>query len=73
MPRLSVLQAAAHVGHAAHAALLDEHQPRGAEAGRHADLEASVAAKQAGILTVECHRLADGTGTRPTGNAFPSV
>ena len=60
MPRLAVLRTAAQVGHAVDAALLDEHQRRGAESRGHVDLETAVPVEQAGVLAVELHVLAAG-------------
>ena len=60
VPLLAVLRAAAQVGDAVDAALLDEHQRRGVEAGREVDLKTAVSVKQAGILAVALHVLAAG-------------
>ena len=60
VPRFAVLRAAAQVGHAVDAALLDEHHGRGPERGRLVDLEAAVGIEVAGIPAVEFHILAAG-------------
>ena len=58
MPCLAVLRAAAQVRFAEDAALLDEHDGRGTEAGRAVDLEPAVGIEVARIFAVELQILA---------------